>query len=319
MKAFSAGFVILFLLNVGIDCVSKRGCSDQNQHCGYWAGVGECRNFPEWMDENCAKSCEKCSAPTPTPAPTPASGGCKCGIPQVSRNRIVGGKPAEEHEFPWLVAIFRWGDKPFCGGTLLSSRTVLTAAHCGVSSQDTVYVGEHDVTKADGEQKIGISRVTNHPSYGDFDNDFAIIYLAEEVTFTSKIMPVCLPSAGKNYDDVVATTAGWGDLQDGGYNPDIPHEVDVNTMTNIDCTRTSYQKGDITSNMICAANSGKDSCQGDSGGPLMTNEGNFFSLIGVVSWGEGCAKPEYPGVYARVTQQLGWIEEQIRGNKCPKP
>ena len=159
-----------------------------------------------------------------------------------------------------MVAIFGWGNKPICGGTLLSSRTVLTAAHCGVSSQHTVRVGEHDVTNPVGKT-IRISRVTNHPSYGN-DNDFAIIHLAKDVAFSNKIMPICLPSAGKNYDKVVATTAGWGVLQEGGYSPDIPHEVDVDTMTNIDCTRTGYQQGDITSNMICAGNSGRDSCQG---------------------------------------------------------
>ena len=207
------------------------------------------------------QSCEKCSAPAPTPSPAP--GGCKCGIPQVSRNRIVGGKPAEEHEFPWLVALFRGGSFSNCGGTLLSSRTVLTAAHCGVTSQFMVHVGEHHLTRPDGEQKIKVSNVINHPSYTFPDNDFAILHLERDVTFTKTIMPVCLPSASTNYDSREATTAGWGLLRENGDSPDIPHEVDVDTMTNTDCNGPNYSyRGEITSNMICAKETGKDSCQG---------------------------------------------------------
>merc|ERR1719431_2417310 len=86
--------------------------------------------------------------PRPTPSPTPpASGSCKCGVPQVIRNRIVGGQPAVKNEYPWLVALVpAWSTKPFCGGTLLSSRTVLTAAHCRLlsNSQIRVSVGDHD-------------------------------------------------------------------------------------------------------------------------------------------------------------------------------
>merc|ERR1711933_336080 len=91
------------------------------------------------------------SAPSPTPAP---SGSCRCGVPQVNRNRIVGGQPAVKNEYPWLVALFRSGSaRPFCGGVLLSSRTVLTAAHCNVypNSQVIAHIGEHDVTRDDGE------------------------------------------------------------------------------------------------------------------------------------------------------------------------
>ena len=91
-------------------------------------------------------------------------------------------------------------------------------------------------------------------------------------------------------------------------------------MSNGQCmTNTAYGRGDITAQMICAADSNKDSCQGDSGGPMVTNEGNHFSIIGVVSWGYGCAQANAPGVYARVTNQLGWIQSKISGTTCPKP
>jgi len=207
---------------------------------------------------------------------------------------------------------------------LLSSDTVLTAAHCRQStSAFKVIVGEHDVSNSDGEQTISPSRWINHPSYNakSYDNDFAIIKLASPITFSDRVSPICLPSTSTNYDSKVATVTGWGTLSSGGSQPSILQKVDVNTMTNAKCSAsdTAYSASDITSNMICARDTGKDSCQGDSGGPMVTNEGNYYSIIGVVSWGFGCAQANAPGVYSRVTSQLGWINDQISGTVCPKP
>jgi len=264
------------------------------------------------------------SPPPPLPPPPPSSS-CKCGVPQGNRNRIVGGQPAAKNEYPWQVALVQNGQtKPFCGGTLLSSKTILTAAHCRVSvSQFKVHVGEHDLSKADGEQKIRASSFTRHPQYNGntVDNDFAIIQLSRDVTFSNTIMPVCLPNSNTNYDSRVSTVTGWGTFSSGGGStPDTLYEVDVDTITNTACTTgTQYTSGEITSNMICAKRAGKDACQGDSGGPLITREGNYFSLIGVVSWGIGCAQSDAPGVYSRVTSKLGWIQGQIRGGTCAKP
>merc|ERR1719341_2363639 len=266
-------------------------------------------------------------APTSVPTPPPSSSSCKCGVPQGNRNRIVGGQAATKNEYPWLVALVKSGSsRPFCGGTLISSKTVLTAALCIFlrDSQIRVHVGEHDVTKVDGEQKIGVRRQTKHPQSDTDtqDNDFAVIELSRAVVFSNTIMPVCLPNVATNYDNRVSTTAGWGTFSSGSSStPNTPFEVDVDSITNIACTtNTLYNNpGQITSNMICARESGKDACQGDSGGPLMTKESNFFSLIGVVSWGIGCARPDAPGVYSRVTSQLGWVNGEIKGSTCPKP
>jgi len=244
----------------------------------------------------------------------------------VNRLRIVGGQPASKNEYPWQVALVRTGrSSPFCGGTLISSNTVLTAAHCKTSTSSfSVVVGEHDVTRSDGEQKISPSQWINHPNYNSNgnDNDFAIVRLSRDVTFSNTVMPACLPDSTKNYDNVVATVTGWGTLSSGGSQPSVLYEVDVNTKSNAQCTSssTAYSAPDITSNMICASNPGKDSCQGDSGGPLVTKENNrYYSLIGVVSWGYGCAQSNAPGVYSRVTQQMGWITENTKGSTCPKP
>ena len=267
------------------------------------------------------------SAPTKAPSSTP----CRCGAPAIEQTRIVGGQNAKKQELPWQVALVRvnnrpWvQNRPFCGGTLLSSRTVLTAAHCQVDpSQFLVVVGEHDVSTSDGEQQITPASWLSHPDYNSNtqDNDFAIIQLTRDVTLDNSVMPACLPDPSLSYDDRSATVSGWGTLSSGGSQPNILQEVEVKTMSNNACMSypNTYPRGAITDNMICAANEGKDSCQGDSGGPLVTKEkSRYYSVIGVVSWGYGCAQDGAPGVYSRVTEQREWILKNIQGSTCPKP
>lgn len=272
-----------------------------------------------------SSSCLAVPPPAPvTPAPTFAPlASCKCGVRGVSRTRIVGGQAAQKNEYPWQVALVRTGsNSPFCGGTLLSDRTVITAAHCATDvSRFQVVVGEHDIRAGDGEQRISPASWTSHPNYNTNtqDNDFAIIQLASPVIFTTAVSPVCLPSSSGTFSGNTATVTGWGTLSSGGSQPNILQEVDVTVASNSQCiTGTAYSSGEITSNMLCASAGGKDSCQGDSGGPLVTEEGGAFSLIGVVSWGYGCAQANAPGVYSRVTAQKDWIQGQMRGGTCPK-
>jgi len=261
-----------------------------------------------------------------TTTTTSSSTACNCGVPAANRNRIVGGQAADQNEYPWQVALIQNGaSAPFCGGTIISSDTILTAAHCQTDvSGFKVVVGEHDYTDAnDGQESITPSSWTSHPDYnsGTTDYDFAIIKLSSELSFSNKVMPACLPDSSTNYDAVSAVVSGWGTTSSGGTQPNVLHEAEVTTRTNTECTtNTLYSTSDITSQMICAAGSGKDSCQGDSGGPLITLENSlYFSLIGVVSWGVGCGRDDAPGVYSRVTSQLTWITSNVSGSTCSKP
>ena len=121
--------------------------------------------------------------------------------------------------------------------------------------------------------------------------------------------PICLPDPAQDYDNVKALVTGWGRLKSGGQLPDILQEVNVTTMTNQQC-RGKYGHSRITDYMICAGDVGRDSCQGDSGGPLsVLGQDDRYTQIGIVSWGEGCAEPGYPGVYTRLTSLLDWVNQ----------
>merc|ERR1719402_410 len=252
-----------------------------------------------------------------TTTTTAAPANCNCGIPNRS-NRIVGGVETEENEYPWQVGLVSAsGSRPWCGGTLISDRHVLTAAHCTAGSSPSsisVLVGEHR-TDDSTFTRVPLSAITDHPDYnsGTMDNDYSILTLAEPVVFSATIAPACLPSTNSDFAGVLATVSGWGTLSSGGNQPTVLNEVDVTVQSNAECN-SAYGSG-ITDNMICAADAGKDSCQGDSGGPLVAQENDKYTLIGVVSWGYGCAMPQYPGVYARVTEKMDWILANTSGTQ----
>jgi len=187
------------------------------------------------------------------------------------------------------------------------------------------------LTGTDAEElRYAPKRFIPHPDYDptDNDNDFAIIQLHIGLVFSARVNPVCLPNPDYDYDDVLATVSGWGLLTSTGPPPFQLQKVNVNTMTNVQCTTSPnlWLPNEITDNMICAADDGKDACEGDSGGPMVTNEEGFYSLIGVVSFGledefgnPECAISEFPGVYSRVTAALAWIENYVIGIRCEPP
>jgi hypothetical protein len=213
----------------------------------------------------------------------------------------------------------------------------MTAAHCTYQDHPSsieVLLGEHDYYD-DTEAvalRLSLAEIVNHPAYNPdtTDNDFSLLKLESHVDFDSfpHIRPACLPEdPTEDYDGFLATVAGWGTTSSGGTVSNYLQKAQVNVLSNEDCNGPSYAyDGVVTDKMMCAnvEGGGTDSCQGDSGGPLVTPNPDFYELIGVVSWGYGCAQAEAPGVYARVTTALQWIRQTTVGSwmtcgRCEDP
>ncbi|RXJ71797.1 formyltetrahydrofolate deformylase [Veronia nyctiphanis] len=243
--------------------------------------------------------------------------------------RIVGGVDADRNAWPFITALVPKGadaTRQFCGGSLIASQYVLTAAHCvetATPESIDVIVNIHDLRNEGSEgQRSAVAAIYPHEEYNAYtsSNDVAILKLSQPID-ASKGTPVALASQS----DIVslepgsnATTIGWGNTvaqpdPDDGYNfPNILRQVGVEYVSRTTCQNIGGGYSSITENAICAgfAEGGKDACQGDSGGPLIINDNGKIKLIGVVSWGDGCAQPNAYGVYANVghfSGASGWI------------
>ncbi|KAH8261996.1 hypothetical protein KR038_000108 [Drosophila bunnanda] len=241
---------------------------------------------------------------------------CTCGVPNV--NRIVGGSQVRTNKYPWIAQIIR-GTFLFCGGTLINDRYVLTAAHC-VHGMDMRGVSVRLLQLDRSSTHLGVTRSVAfahaHVGYDPVSlvHDIALLRLDQPIPLVDPIRPACLPSNWlQNFDFQKAIVAGWGLSQEGGTTSSVLQEVVVPIITNAQCRATSYRSM-IVDTMMCAGyvqTGGKDACQGDSGGPLIVRD-RIFRLAGVVSFGYGCAKPDAPGVYTRVSRYLDWIAVNTR-------
>ena len=196
----------------------------------------------------------------------------QCGV---IPHRIVGGSEIIPHSIPWQVGLVSIGEStPFCGGTLLGPRHVISAAHCTqVYSQFSVLIGEHDLTDGTDGTFHSVESFTEHPnfSYAPVPTfDFVMITLAEPVVLRGTAVPACLPT--ENMDEMFLTgksltVSGWGNLQEGGNQALELHKVEVPFVPAEVCN--DAYPGLISNAMVCAGNvtdGGIDSCQGDSGG-----------------------------------------------------
>lgn len=226
---------------------------------------------------------------------------------------IVGGEEANIEDHPFTVRLTSPDGFGFCGGTLAAPDKVVTAAHCveGAAPEDQKVVSGRTVMSTDEGTVSDVTNVWVHPEYGsDGSNyDVAVLTLAAPV----EQAPAELATAADDPEyapGTEVTTLGWGNTTEGGEQSDHLMKVAVPVTSDEECT-TAYGAEYKAGGMVCAglADGGKDSCQGDSGGPLVV--GN--KLVGVVSWGEGCARPGKPGVYSRVGAFATELQEQIGG------
>ncbi len=236
--------------------------------------------------------------------------------------KIVGGYYTKLGDDPWQVALVaseKTGAdrRPFCGGALISQNWVVTAAHCvdnGTSpSQVTALGGTVDV--AVGGKRVNIKEIYIHPSYiagKRPQHDIALLLLAEPLV-GAEISEIAL--LDNNADefavkrDAQARVTGWGAISENGQMVRSLRYVDLKIVDSNDCNDRVAYNNSITKFMVCAgfAKGGRDSCQGDSGGPLSMDISGTRKLAGIVSWGEGCAKPNRYGVYTRTGAYYNWI------------
>ncbi|XP_023932761.1 trypsin-like [Lingula anatina] len=272
-----------------------------------------------------------CGRPAITPISTAGKINRRRKVPSVGDKgdegdvsvKIIGGRKALKNSWPWMAAITDSTDYQYCGGTLISDQWVLTAAHCVARKRAKkvfVRLGDHNLKKVESPNyaiKVQAKEIYIHRKYNkrSLSNDVALIKLKNRVTFTDQISPVCLPTVNEELaDGHYCETTGWG--WTGGFYSKKLRQVNVPYITTSSCKKTNYGK-EIESSMVCAGplEGGKDACYGDSGGPLVCKieSGDTVTWVqhGITSWGYGCAQPNSPGVYSKVSYLIPWIQSTM--------
>lgn len=221
---------------------------------------------------------------------------------------VVGGTRAAQGEFPFMVRLSMG-----CGGALYTQQIVLTAAHCvsgsGNNTSITATAGVVDLNSSSAI-KVKSTKVLQAPGYNGKGKDWALIKLAKPIN-----LPTLKIADTKAYDNGTFTVAGWGAAREGGGQQRYLLKANVPFVSDASC-KSSYGNDLVPSEEICAGlpQGGVDTCQGDSGGPMFRRDNNnAWIQVGIVSWGEGCARPNYPGVYTEVSTFAAAIKSAAAG------
>ncbi|KAJ8985782.1 hypothetical protein NQ317_014436 [Molorchus minor] len=241
--------------------------------------------------------------------------GVALGVPTLKKHvplldgRIVGGEDADIADYPYQVALL-YSTFQICGGSIISSRWVVSAGHCADTFDPAVLsVRVGSSLSESGGAVYRVYQAIIHPSFNEnLDYDISLLQVSSEIAFGDSVAAVALPALNSSITaGSIATITGWGDTDEDGTIPSVLQVVEVPVISQEDCVN-AYADYVVSDRMFCAgllAEGGKDACQGDSGGPVVIGG----VLTGIVSWGIGCAEPDYPGVYTRVPVLVDWIKE----------
>ncbi|XP_042358402.1 plasminogen activator, urokinase a [Plectropomus leopardus] len=306
-------------------------CRNPDQSIMPWCRVQRGRRI---VREFC--SIPKCSTTSVKPPPA-VDTELTCGERTKQRmNKIVGGSftPIDSH--PWVAALFHQRHGFLCGGSLIAPCWVLTAAHCFPDGETTniqrlsIYLGKTAIneTDADREQSFTVEELIIHQKFNEsnFNNDIALVKIKSRkggcAVRSASARTVCLPPSHTQLPaGFQCSIAGFGrERYSAWYYSQYLKQAEVKLLSQTECASESYYGNLITQNMFCAGSPdwSTDACKGDSGGPLVCEMSGRMFLFGVVSWGEGCADRNKPGVYTQVTNYNKWIAAKTGLSKFTK-
>ncbi|XP_076382860.1 mite allergen Der f 3 [Megalopta genalis] len=230
--------------------------------------------------------------------------------PLTPTGQIVGGEDAKIEEVPHQVSLQSSGFG-FCGGSIISEEWVVTAGHCMIYPADWITVRAGTTVKSSGGSEHQVAEIIVHENYetnwyGVPLNDVAVLRVSTPFKLDKTRQPIKIFKQDEEAKvGVAAVVTGWGAVKEGGSTTEVLQKVEVPIVSKKACDEAYQSYGGLPAGQICAAvpQGGKDACQGDSGGPLTING----RLAGLVSWGYGCARPNYPGVHTEVAAFSKWI------------
>ncbi|XP_062870655.1 coagulation factor XI-like isoform X2 [Trichomycterus rosablanca] len=237
--------------------------------------------------------------------------------------KIFGGVNTLPGKWPWQISLQR-GGKHICGGSIIASQWIITAAHCLTQPYTQLSVRTGLTKLSEKGTGYELENIIIHPQYNENSliNDIALLKTNKPITFSDYVRPVCLMEA-KNEPSFLGkkcTVTGWGRLSSGSY-PDVLQEAQMPLMSTENCASLLANDGwgiyKVLPTNLCAGypEGGIDACDGDSGGPLVCKDEDMWYLAGLTSWGVKCGQPNKPGVYTRISSYLQWIRNALANGK----